>query len=452
MIILPDKVFHLTNSPDKVAAILNHVIKSADPYQVVDRSFQFSNNSLVFTDKTLLLDRFERIIVFGIGKASIEMSRAIVEKMEEKIDKVLVVTKTTPDTIPEILQKNNVKILVGDHPIPGQRSLLAGRMVKKIIANLTAKDLLVCLISGGGSSMIVAPVEGISLGDVQKITKALLRCGASIQEINTIRKHLDELKGGGLARLAFPAKIVSLIISDVVGNQIDVIASGMTTYDSTTYSDAKRIIEKYRIDSEVDNAIMEKLNQGIEGKIAETLKSDDPIIQNLDNRILLTNLELQKAAMNAAIKEGFNVQQLSKPTQGLASKVGEKTCMKFLQLIKKYPRPFLFVGGGETTVEVRGKGIGGRNLEMALSAVALLENIPNVAMITFTTDGEDGSTDSAGAIVTGETMSKARKLKYLPEQFLENNDSYTFFRKVGGLITIGSTRTNVNDLVFFFAF
>ena len=452
MITLKDKSFRLANLPDKVAKVLNTVIKSADPYQVVEKSYQLKENTIIFSNRTYVLDYFERIIVLGIGKASIEMSRAIVEKVDEKIDRVLIVTKTTPDSMPESLQKHNVKIIVGDHPIPGQNSLLAGREVKKTISNLTAKDLLICLLSGGGSSLIAAPIKGISLGNLQRVTKALLRCGASIKEINTIRKHLDELKGGGLARLAYPATILSLIISDVVGDQIDTIASGLTSSDSATFSDAMQIIEKYHITSEIDKPILALLNRGIEGKIAETLKKDDPIVQKLDNQILLTNLALQKEAINSAKNEGFHVQQLPKPLQGLASDVGRQTCKKFLHLIKNSPRPFLLVGGGETTVKVKGKGKGGRNLEMALSAVSLLENIPNVAMITFATDGEDGSTDAAGAIVTGETMSKARKVNYMPEKFLANNDSYAFFQKVGGLITIGSTRTNVNDLVFFFTF
>ncbi len=452
MITLQDKLFRLANSPNMVAKVLNDVIKSADPFQVVEKSFKFREHTISFRDKFYDLDYFERIFVLGIGKASIEMSRAIVEKVDEKIDRVLIVTKTTPGSMPETFQKQNVKIIIGDHPIPGQNSLTAGREVKKTISNLTAKDLLICLLSGGGSSLIAAPIKGITLGNLQSVTKALLRCGAAIQEINTIRKHLDELKGGGLARLAYPAKIISLIISDVVGDQIDAIASGLTISDSTTFSDAKQIIEKYHISSEIDEPIMAVLNRGIEGKIAETLKRDDPIVQKLENHVLLTNLALQKEAMNSAKKEGFHVHQIPKPFQGLASKVGGYTCKKFLQLIRNCPRPFLLIGGGETTVEVKGRGKGGRNLEMALTAVSLLENIPNVAMITFATDGEDGSTDAAGAIVTGESMSKARKLNCMPERFLENNDSYTFFQKVGGLLKIGSTRTNVNDLVFFFAF
>jgi hydroxypyruvate reductase len=424
----------------------------AEPFQVVKNSFQVKENSLFFKDKTYVLDHFERIVVLGVGKASIEMTRAILEKINDKIDKVLILAKSTPEKLSEILQRKYVEIIIGNHPIPGQDSLLAGKKVKKALSGLNAKDLLICLISGGGSSLITAPVKGISLGDLQRLTKALLRCGATIQEMNTIRKHLDELKGGGLARLAFPAKIESLIISDVVGDQIDVIASGLTTVDSTTYSDAVKIIEKYHISSEIDKSIMLVLTQGIEGKRSETLKSDDPIVQNIDNRIILTNQNLQEAAMRIAKSEGFSVQKIEKYIQGLASEVGKKTCKSFLELIMTQPRPFLLVGGGESTVEVKGHGNGGRNLEMALSAVPLLEHIPNVAMVTLATDGEDGSTDAAGAIVTGETMLQARKMNCQPEKFLADNDSYTFFQKVGGLLRTGTTRTNVNDLVFFFAF
>ncbi len=452
MLILKDDVFQLTKSPKKVAKIINQVVQAADPFQAVQNSLRFDGKLLFFNNTIYDVDNYERIFVLGVGKASLEMSRAILEKIVNRIHKVLIVTKIIPDALPDTLLGKSTEIISGDHPIPGQSSLLAGRKIREFISGINSRDLVICLISGGGSALICAPVDGISLEDLQRLSNALLRCGASIQEINTVRKHLDELKGGGLARLVYPARIVSLIISDVVGDQIDTIASGMTAADSTTYSDAMKILEKYQLSSEIDKSILSVLTEGIQGKRIETLKMDDPIVHNINNQIILTNQNLQETAVRIAKNEGFLVQKIDDYLQGSATEIGRKTCLSFLELLMYRSRPFLLVGGGETTVEVKGNGMGGRNLEMALSAVPILENIPNSAMVTLATDGEDGTTNAAGAIVTNKTMAKAKELNILPEAFLSDHDSFSFFQKVGGLIKTGSTGTNVNDLVFFFAF
>jgi len=299
------------------------------------------------------------------------------------------------------------------------------------------------------------PVEGITLADVQRLTDALLRCGATINELNAVRKHLDRVKGGGLARLAHPATIVSLILSDVVGNPLDVIASGPTAPDSSTFAQAWGVLEKYGVVDQSPRAIVEHLRRGAAGLIPDTPKVGDPVFAATHNLVIGSNQVAARAAVAKAQELGFHTLLLSTYVQGEAREVGQVFAAIARQMAdtgEPLPRPGLVVAGGETTVTVRGAGRGGRNQELALAAALSLEGLSDVAVVTLATDGSDGPTDAAGALADGTTVQRARSRGLDPTRYLADNDSYSFFQALGDLLITGPTNTNVNDLTFVFAF
>ncbi|MBA4380920.1 MAG: glycerate kinase, partial [Anaerolinea sp.] len=336
------------------------------------------------------------------------------------------------------------------HPVPDGRSLVAGQRVLELLSGLSADDMVFCLISGGGSALMVAPVEGVTLSDLQALTSALLACGASIDEINILRRHLDRLKGGGLARLASPARVVSLILSDVVGNPLEAIASGPTAPDPTTCADALTVLDKYKLHGKVPKSVMSTLKSG-----RETLKPGDVVFRNVDNILVGSNLLAAQAALKQAGAEGFHPYLLRADLQGEAREVAVELCRTLRwawQTGDPAPPPACIVAGGETTVTLRGDGRGGRNTELALASVTELANFPEVMLVSLATDGEDGPTDAAGAVVTGETFARAYGLGLDPVEHLHRNDSYTFFAALDDLLKPGPTGTNVNDLTFLFTF
>jgi hydroxypyruvate reductase len=282
--------------------------------------------------------------------------------------------------------------------------------------------------------------------------KALLRCGATINEVNCVRKHLERLKGGGLARLAQPARMEALLLSDVIGDDMSVIASGPTVADPTTYANALKIIDHYGLGDQLPQVILQHLTEGNKGLKPETLKPEDSVIHSLRNTIIGSNRHAIDATMQEATRLGFTIRFVSTHLTGEANEAAQWFLNQCLYCHQPLERPVMSIAGGETTVTVNGNGKGGRNLHLALAAVNRLTNMENVALVTLATDGEDGPTDAAGAIVTGETKENARALGLDPDDYMIRNDSYTFFEKVGGLIKTGSTGTNVNDLTFFFQF
>jgi glycerate 2-kinase len=299
------------------------------------------------------------------------------------------------------------------------------------------------------------PVEGLNLADVKSLTDTLLRCGATINEINAVRKHLSQIKGGNLARLVYPAEIVSLILSDVVGNPLDVIASGPTVPDPTTFADAYGIIEKYGLLEELLRPIVERLQRGKEGLIAETPKEGDEVFTQTYNLLIASNEVAAEAATTRAEELGFHSLLLSTFVEGEArevAKVFAAIAKEILHSGRPVPRPACVVAGGETTVTVRGNGLGGRNQEMALSAALEIAGLEDVMIIPLATDGTDGPTDAAGAIADGSTLRRAQEAGLSASQYLADNDSYQFFQQLGDLLITGPTNTNVNDLTFTFVF
>jgi glycerate 2-kinase len=377
----------------------------------------------------------KRIFAFGLGKAAPAMTQALAD--ETPLTDSLLITKhaSTPDLEP-------ATVILGDHPIPGRGSLKAGEAAMDFLAQLTKDDLLICLISGGGSALMTAPL--IALDDLQALTSALLASGARIDEVNTLRRHLDLLKGGGVAQHANGARIVSLLLSDVVGDAVEAIASGPTAPDPTTREDALAIIEKYKLHGKIPPTIIPTLR--------ETAKPDDPVFERIKNHTIGSNTIALHALSGKLKKEGIEAKIIDSTLQGEARKIGKEICNRLKQELNAMPRPFCLLAGGETTVTLRGDGKGGRNQELALAAVNKLAGLENVMLISIATDGEDGPTDAAGAVVTGESARRADMLGMDASDHLSRNDAYSFFAKLDDLIKTGPSGTNVNDLVLCFAF
>ena len=419
-------------------------VEAVEPSKVVRRHLRVKGELLKIGEKTYQLGGLNRIFVVGVGKAGFPMARAVEDVIGERVSEGIVVVKYGHGG-----HLRKIKILGASHPIPDEAGLKAAKKIISLLKKTVKDDLVICLISGGGSALLPAPVKGVSLREKQKVTQLLLDCGASIQEINTIRKHISLLKGGQLARLAYPAYLQSLILSDVVGDRLDTIASGLTVPDETTFKECWEIIKKYQLESSLPSSVAAHLRKGVEGKIRETPKPGDPLFSRVDNLIVGSNILALKAAKEKAEKLGYNCIILSSSVQGETKEVAKVHVALAREIVSTgnpVPPPACILSGGETTVKVKGKGLGGRNQEFALAACIEMKEMEKVLLLSAGTDGTDGPTDAAGAFVSGYTWRRARKMGILPDEFLENNDSYNFFKKVGGLFLTGPTNTNVMDL------
>ncbi len=430
---------------ESITRILAAALAAVEPGAAVRRAVRREGQSLTVSGRTYDLSAFRRVCLLGLGKASPGMSAALAELLGDALAAGLVIAKHIP---PDTANHSPFSILEGDHPLPGKRSLQAGEKVVEFVSALGPDDLLLCLISGGGSALVTAPVNGLSLADMQALTSALLACGARVDEVNTLRRRLDRVKGGGLARLANGAAIVSLILSDVVGNPLEAIASGPTAPDPSARADALSIIKKYRLEHQIPLTIDHALRSS-----PEPPKPGDPLFKNVQNVIVGSSLTAAQAALKQAEEEGFRPYLLRVDLQGEARDAAFELATFLRQASQTgqpVPRPACIVAGGETTVTIKGDGRGGRNTELALAAVTELADYPGVMLVTLATDGEDGPTDAAGAVVTGETYRRARSLGLEPAEYLARNDSYSFFEALGDLLKPGPTGTNVNDLTFLF--
>jgi hydroxypyruvate reductase len=331
------------------------------------------------------------------------------------------------------------------HPYPDERNVRAAQAIARIAEGAGEGDNLVALISGGGSAMLTLPAEGLTLTDLRAITEALQKAGAPITALNTVRKHCEQLKGGGLARLAYPARVWAFILSDVVGDSLDVIASGPTAPDPTTYAQALEVLTNYTVRDAVP-AVTAHLEAGARGERPETVKPGDPALSHVTNMLIGSNRLALEAARRHATDQGWRVVGFEFGVEGEARIVGMNLALMAQDMRQRSDRPACYLLGGETTVTVHGDGRGGRNQELALAAAIALDGVDNVAVAAFATDGVDGQSPAAGAIATGETCARARAMGLKPEDYLNNNDSYTFFKEVGGLIELGPTGTNVNDI------
>jgi glycerate 2-kinase len=402
-------------------------------------------------DQVYRLDDYKRVFIIGSGKASQAMASEAAAILGSYLTKGLIIVKHQDGA----LFDQRITVVNGGHPLPDQNSLESTQKVMQFVRGLHEDDLVITLLSGGASALMSLPVQGVTLADLQVLTRELLVCGATINEINCLRKHLDQVKGGRLAGLIYPAKLITLILSDVVGSPLDVIASGPATSDPSTYAEAIAVLKKYEMMNRVPASITSVLVNGDQGRLEETLKKDDQRLASVRNIIVGDNTLAAKAAVRQAQQEGYHSLLLTTYLQGEASQTGKWLASILKQVAASgdpQPRPCCLVCGGETTVTLKGQGKGGRNQEAALGAVEGLNGLENVALVTLATDGEDGPTDAAGAVVTGSTAGKARQAALSTRNALADNDSYTYFEKLGDLIKTGPTGTNVNDLVFLFAF
>jgi hydroxypyruvate reductase len=379
----------------------------------------------------------------GIGKAAIPMMDALAERI--RLTGGLAVTKFASG-----LTRDSYAVFEGGHPIPDERSLGAGEKVLEFVAALSEDDTLVCLISGGGSALVTAPFAGITLDDIQTLTSLLLASGARIDEINTIRRAVDRVKGGGLLS-ATKAKVINLILSDVIGNPLEAIASGPTYPNPTTYEDALAILRKYQLENQAPPFILHFLASPGNPLSKQEIASRRLSLTGVQNIVIGDNNLASRAALEQAKREDIKAVILSNEVQGEAHEVGTKLARRLRDEVAKRSRPFCLIAGGETTVTIHGDGKGGRNQEMALAALGGLKDIPDVLFIALATDGDDGPTDAAGAVVTGESARRAESLGLDVADHLARNDAYPFFDALGDLLKPGPTGTNVNDLFFLFA-
>lgn len=442
-------------SGQEAVKIMTSALDAVDPYEATQRHLKRQGNRLDLNGASFNLAQYQQVYLVGAGKAGVPMARAVVESLGEQVKAGLVIVKDGYAPDDDDLTAAGVEIVEAGHPIPDERGRYGTLRIITLLEGVKTDDLVVCVISGGGSALMHALVAGVSLQDLQRLTSCLLAVGADIQEINTLRKHLDQIKGGGLARAASPAQVVTLILSDVIGDPLDVIASGPTAPDRSTFTDAWAVIKRYEILDKVPSSILEHLQQGVRGEIPDTPKQGDEIFQRVTNCIVGNNSQAAQAALEAACRIGYQGLLLTTELQGEASRAGQ-TLGALVRQVKRardantLAKPLCLVVGGETTVTIAGEGKGGRNQELALGAVEGLAGLDGVALVTLATDGGDGPTDAAGAVVTGDSFARAKAIGLVPADYLRRNDSYHFFEALDDLIKTGPTLTNVNDLTFLF--
>lgn len=393
------------------------------------------------------LKEISRIFVVGGGKAGAAMAESLLTILGDRIDGGVV---NVPVGAAAGHNTGPIELNESGHPIPNECGVRGARRMIQLISSAEEHDLVICLISGGGSALMPLPAEGIGLGDIQTVTAGLLRSGARIGEINAVRKHLSAIKGGWLAKRAHRARLLSLILSDVVDDKLDVIASGPTVPDETTFNTAVEILQKYSIWSQAPKSVRHLLLKGERGQVPETPKPGDEAFVKARNIIIGNNSMACEAAALALRKEGINVLMLTSRLEGEAREAGRVICSIVTEISKNdrpVPKPGAIVLGGETTVKVKGHGKGGRNQELALAASETLAACNGAVVVSVGTDGIDGITDAAGAIVDSGTLRRAGSKGLSTHVHLERNDSYTYFSQIGDLVLTGPTGTNVGDIV-----
>jgi hydroxypyruvate reductase len=431
---------------DDLDAILQAALHAVEPAQAVRNAVRRESHTLFAGDVTYDLTQYRRVLVVGTGKASAPMVAAV-EDVLTGAD--LPIEGTITVRYGHVAPTRRVVVREAGHPIPDQAGVDGTRAQLDLLRTADERDLVVCLVSGGGSALLTAPAGGISLAELQQATEALLRCGATIDEINVVRKHLDEVKGGGLARAAAPATVLTLVLSDVVGNPLASIGSGPTVPDPSTWADVGAVLDRYALWTEVPASVAQRVRGGLAGEVPDSLKPDDPVFERSQTLVVGSNLLACQAAVAEAERRGYRSLLLTTFIEGEAREVA-KVLAAFVREVHAssvpMPRPCCIIAGGETTVTVRGEGKGGRNQELALAAAFPLRGLPEVLLASIGTDGNDGPTDAAGAVADGTTLRRAQVQGLDPSRHLAQNDAYSFFNALGDLIRTGPTNTNVNDL------
>jgi hydroxypyruvate reductase len=424
-------------SPGRELALdcVNAGIAAADPARVVGDALSLDGSTLAVGSRSLDLNTYDRVVVLGGGNAAGYAAAAVYDVLGDWLDGGMVVTDNPASAGP-------VDVLAGDHPVPSQRGVDNTRRPLALADELGEQDLAIGVITGGGSALLAAPVEGVSLGDLQTVTQGLLASGATIDEINAVRKHLSSIKGGGLARRAAPADLAGLLLSDVVGDDRGVIASGPLSPDETTFSDARAVLATY--DLPVPQSVEHRLDDGESGTVPETPGPGDDCFDSVSTTIIASNDTALDAAVQTAREAGYSALVLGSRFQGRATDVGTafagmaQSCVASGRPVEP---PAVLVGGGETTVEITGDGTGGPNQEFALRGALEIDG-NGVTLACVDTDGIDGNSDAAGGLVTAATVTDRQEAM----DALARNDATTYLEAHRGTIRTGSTNTNVNDL------
>lgn len=435
---------HIKKMRQDAARIFYGGLAAVEPKAAVKRFCRLDGDHLKIGDNTYPVSGTENIILIGSGKASAPMAAAMEDILGDRITGGVINVKYG-----HVDQLRRIDLIEAGHPVPDENGVSGAQRMLDLAAGAGENDLVICLMSGGGSALLPLPAPGITLKDKQETTQVLLACGATIHEINAIRKHLSRVKGGQLAKAAYPATLVSLMLSDVVGDDLDVIGSGPTVPDSSTFADCMAIFSRYGILSQLPTSVVDYIASGITGNIPETPKQGDRVFAKTQNLVIGSNIEAIIAAEQTARQQGYNTLILSSMIEGETrdvARVHAAMAKEVLSTNHPLPRPACLLSGGETTVSITGKGLGGRNQEFVLAAAMDIAGLHEVVVLSAGTDGNDGPTDAAGAIADPHTLQRARRLDLDPADFLSRNDSYHFFEPLGDLLITGPTNTNVMDL------
>ncbi len=430
-------------------ALFLKALSAVDPAKILKDRIRIERDQLFIRAERNSEDLFElkevdKIFVVGTGKAAGTMAKAMEEIFGDRITRGIITTKYGHQ-----LPLRKTEIIEAGHPIPDRKGFEGAKKIQRMLQESGPKDLVIFLLSGGGSALLPFPADGIDLKEKQEVTQLLLDCGADIHEINTIRKHISRIKGGGLAKWAYPSTVIGIILSDVVGDHLDVIGSGPTVPDPSTFEDAWEILKKYDLVNEIAPSIRKHLQSGKEGKIEETPKPHEVIFEKVHNSLLGSNILALLAAREEAVALGFNTLILSSSIEGEtreAARFHTAIAKEVISSGNPILRPACILSGGETTVTIKGKGLGGRNQEFALAGALEINGVERVVLLSGGTDGTDGPTDATGAVADYTTVQRGKSLGLDATFYLDNNDAYPFFRKLEDLLMTGPTHTNVMDV------
>ena len=428
-----------------VLETLEFTLASVDPHTLVSQRVKRRGDRLRVENHDVPLSAYDRIFVVGAGKASGAMAEALEAILGNRLSGGLVVVPSGQQ--PPKLER--VRLVTAPHPTPDTNSVNAAKALITLVEELNSRDLLICLISGGGSALLSLPTEPLTIDDKGTVARLLMNAGANIVELNTVRKHLSKIKGGWLAKRSHAGRILGLIVSDVVGDRLDSIASGPISPDTTTFSDAITVLKRYRLWEKIPNSAAKILTEGANGSIPESPKSGDPCFHEVSSHILGSNRIACAAARRYLRSKGVEAEILTSSVTGEARHLGSfigSMAREIALFDEPFRRPSALIVGGETTVTVTGSGRGGRNQECTMACAEKIQGLKGIAMASIGSDGIDGPTDAAGAIADGMTTSRSEELTLKFDELLARNDSYRFFKPLNDLVMTGRTSTNVNDI------
>lgn len=441
----------------RVLPVLDAALAAADPQAAVTRALSREGHLLRAAGCTYDLRAYRRVLALAIGKAAVSMGRALGAVLTDVPVEGIALTKYGHAS-GSVALPAGIAVCEADHPTPDSAGVAAAQRIAELASRAGTGDLVICLLSGGGSALLTLPAAGLELADLQATTESLLRCGATITELNTVRKHLEQLKGGQLARLVAPASLLTLVLSDVIGSPLDVIASGPTVPDRSTWADAWQVVQRYGLQDALPGAVTERLRRGVAGALPDTPKPGEAAFAAGQTLVVADNALAAQAAEAEARRQGFDALLLTTFVEGEA-RAAAQMAVALGREVARFGRPVSPPGclilGGETTVIVRGRGVGGRNQELALEAALLLQQLPEGGQIvaaSLATDGTDGPTDAAGGIVDSGTVGRAAQAGLNAAEHLADNNAYPLLQVAGDLLMTGPTQTNVNDLMLVFVF